>query len=735
MSKLIIVSNKLPFEVTRSNGRIEIIEKSVRTPNKLNTYHNKKNTEWVGWTGNESIELNAEEKDFIYTLYKKENCHPIELDNDEITSHHYGFCNATIWPLFHYFPQHSEFNDDFWRYYQRINQKFADKILKIASEEDTIWIHDYHLLLLPKMLRDKRPSITVGFFLHIPFPSYEIFRILPWRKEVVEGILGADLIGFHTFDYERHFMSCVRRLLGYDNMLNTVKLDERVVKIDNFPMGIDYEYFSDYSENMHLDGSSGNQGLKSEFNNSVLQNNIKLILSVDRLDYAKGIPQRLQAYEQFLDKNPTYIGKVCLALFVIPSREVLAEYQILKRTVDEMVGRINGQYGKAGWLPIWYFYRNISKEEMIEMYSISDIALVAPLRDGMNLIAKEFIGSRRDQSGVLILSEMTGASKEMSEAVLVNPNNITEVADAIRTAFEMPLKEQKDRNNLMQKRLQLYNEEKWATDFINAIHSVKKLQETNLTRKISPSIVESIRTKYISSNKRIIFLDYDGTLTGFHKDPQKAVPNEELYSILKKLVIDNKNRIVIISGRDKETLGKWFSDFNSITFIAEHGVWVKTPNGEWSMFEQIDKKWMDSIRPLINFYADRTPRSFLEEKNYSLVWHYRNADPDLGVIRAWELKDELRDLVSNLNLEIMDGDKVIEIKNSGINKGRAAAQQLAQNDFDFVMALGDDWTDEYTFAAMPENAHTIKVGTKNTKAKYYIDSVESVRKLLSDLCC
>ncbi len=212
-----------------------------------------------------------------------------------------------------------------------------------------------------------------------------------------------------------------------------------------------------------------------------------------------------------------------------------------------------------------------------------------------------------------------------------------------------------------------------------------------------------------------------------------ASPNKELYTILQTLVDDTKNHIVIISGRDKETLGRWFSKFEKITFIAEHGVWVKPPKGEWGMIEKIDKQWMDIIRPIITFYADRTPRSFLEEKNYSLVWHYRNADPDLGEIRSWELKDELRDLVSNLNLEIMDGDKVIEIKNSGINKGRAAAKQLAKANFNFVMAIGDDWTDEYTFGSMPEKSFTIKVGTKSTKANYYIDSVESVRRLLKNL--
>ena len=367
------------------------------------------------------------------------------------------------------------------------------------------------------------------------------------------------------------------------------------------------------------------------------------------------------------------------------------------------------------------------------MYSVSDIALVTPLRDGMNLIAKEYIASRTDKTGVLILSEMTGAAKEMSESLQVNPNNAFEMAEAIKQAMEMPIFDQIQSNEVMQKRLQLYNEQKWATDILSTLKSVKKLQETNLTRKISPRIIDEIKEIYREAENRIIFLDYDGTLTGFHKDPQMATPNEELYAILRKLVSKVSNKVVVISGRDKETLGKWFSEFDSITFIAEHGVWIKVPQTEWSMMENIDKNWMDIIRPIINFYADRTPRSFLEEKNYSLVWHYRNSDPDLGEIRAWELKDELRDLVSNLNLEIMDGDKVIEVKNSGINKGRAASQQLANGEYQFIMAIGDDWTDEYTFGAMPQHAYTIKVGTKNTKANYYIESVEKVRQLLNTL--
>ncbi len=740
MSKLIIVTNKLPFEISDKGDQPCITERTGGISGSFNAFHNYSQCSWIGWTGNENIQLTDNQKDNIYRQYQKENCYPIELNEQEICNHHYGFGNQTIWPLFHYFTQYSELNPEYWESYKQVNRKFADKVLEVAEKEDKILVQDYHLMLLPAMIRGSNPDLSIGFFLHIPFPSFEIFRILPWRREIVEGILGADLIGFHTFDYERHFMSCIRRLLGIDNILNTVKLDERVIKIDNFPMGIDFEQIQKEAKNyLSITNEPRPEGFGHifEHQNSNYKDNknndSKLMLSIDRLDYAKGIPIRLEAYEEFLKNNPEYLEKISLALFVIPSREIVAEYQSQRRLVDELVGRINGEFGTMNWMPILYYYRQVNREEMIELYTLADIALVTPLRDGMNVLAKEYIASRTTGTGVLILSEMAGASKEMNEAILVNPNSKTEIVEAIKIALSLTDVEQKKVNSVLQKRLQIYNDEKWAYDIFKSLENVKKLQETNLTRKISEKIINGFKSKYKDNKNRIIFLDYDGTLTGFHNDPQKAKPDDELFKILSSLVADQRNNIVIISGRDKETLGKWFEEYDNITFIAEHGVWVKEPGMEWSMIEQIDNKWMESIRPIISFYVDRTPRSLLEEKNYSLVWHYRHSDPDLGEMRAWELKEELRDLVSNLNLEIMDGDKVIEVKNSGINKGRAAAQQLIKEEYDFILALGDDWTDEYTFGSMPEEALTIKVGTRTTKARYYTDSVESVRSLLKKL--
>ena len=274
---------------------------------------------------------------------------------------------------------------------------------------------------------------------------------------------------------------------------------------------------------------------------------------------------------------------------------------------------------------------------------------------------------------------------------------------------------------------------KWANDFMSGLLEVKKIQEIKLARKITPKLSDKLTEKYHKATKRILFLDYDGTLMGFNKDPQKVVPDKELYSTLQKLSSDSRNRIILISGRDKETLERWFPTDWNLDIVAEHGVWSKNPGSEWSMGGQIEKEWMDIIEPVLQNFVARTPRSFVEYKNYSLVWHYRDADQEMGQQRAWELKEDLKNYIANLNLEIMDGDKVIEIKNAGINKGKAALDKMGDIEFDFMLALGDDWTDEYTFNALPEEAHTIKVGTKTTAAKYYVKDVVGVRDLLKQL--
>lgn len=735
MSRFLIISNRLPVQISISENDIGVEPSVGGLATGMMSVSKSFNSLWIGWSGVDFNELTNSQVKKVNTALRKEKCASVNLTQEEVELYYEGFSNKTIWPLFHYFNQFVEYEDEQWQAYKKVNQKFADVIAENMEGVDKIWIHDYHLLLLPQMIKEKFPDVTIGFFLHIPFPSYELFRILPWRNEIIQGMLGADLLGFHTFDYERHFMSAVRRLLGYDININEIHLPKRIVKVDNFPMGIDYDKFHDAA----LDSQKRSVRDKSEIRKELeryylLYPEAKFVLSIDRLDYTKGLINRLEAFEYFLENYPEYRNKITLVLLAVPSRIGVDQYQQMKSEVDEIVGRINGKYSSINRNPIWYFYRSLPFENLVDLYNYCEIALITPIRDGMNLVAKEFIASKTDGRGVLILSEMAGASKEMSEALIINPNDRAQIAEAIKRAIEMPLDEQVERNTVLQKRLKRYNIEKWATDFLNSLDKVLQNEQQYLAKKLTNSTRNKIIKELCQSDNRIFFLDYDGTLTGFKDNPKHARPDEELYELLDNLANNPKNRVVLISGRDKNTFEEWFGD-KPYTLIVEHGVWYREAGGQWEMIEPLDDSWKESIRSSLEFYVDRTPGSFIEEKNYSLVWHYRKSDPELGLNRAIELKDEMTSLVSNLNLEILEGNKVLEIKNRGINKGRAALKVLHSRPAEKIMAIGDDWTDEFLFSDLPNEAITIKVGLANTLAGYKVENFEEVRGLLQRMAC
>src|SRR5690554_466411 len=730
MSRFLIISNRLPIQLNLTEDNIEVTPSVGGLATGMSSVFESFDSLWIGWSGIDRDTLTEEQKERVDQALLKEKCIDVQLNQEEVELYYEGFSNKTIWPLFHYFNQYVKYEEDQWQAYQDVNRKFADVIAENMEGVDRIWIHDYHLLLLPELVKKRFQDATIGFFLHIPFPSYELFRILPWRTEIIKGMLGADLLGFHTFDYERHFMSAVRRLLGYDININEINLPQRIVKVDNFPMGIDYDKF----HNAALDSQKRSVREKSEVRKELeryylLYPETRFIISIDRLDYTKGLINRLEAFEYFLQNYPEYREKVTLVLLAVPSRIGVEQYQQMKSEVDEIVGRINGEFSSINRVPIWYFYRSLPFENLVDLYNYCEIALITPIRDGMNLVAKEFIASKSDGRGVLILSEMAGAAKEMSEAIIINPNNKPQIAEAIKKAIEMPLDEQIERNTVLQKRLKRYNVRKWATDFLNTLDKVRQNEQKYLVKKLTERTKVNILEDIKQSKNCIFFLDYDGTLIDFRDNPQHAKPDTELYELLDNLSENPSNRVVLISGRDKSTFEEWFGK-KPYTLIVEHGVWIRPAGSDWEMIEQLDDSWKDNIRSSLEFYVDRTPGSFVEEKNFSLVWHHRKTDPELGLNRAIELKDELTSLVANLNLEILEGNKVIEIKNRGINKGRAAQKVLQLNPAEKIVAIGDDWTDEYLFSAIPSEAVTIKVGMANTLAGYKVENYEEVRDFL-----
>lgn len=733
MNRIHILSNRLPYNAQKIDDDFKLTASVGGLATGMKSVYKKYNGLWIGWPGLSIEQLENDDREKIDKVLEKEGCVPVHLSENEINQYYEGFSNKTVWPLFHYFNEFIDYEYENWKAYEEVNQKFADAALEVLDEGDTIWVHDYQLLLVPKMIKEKRPDVTIGFFLHIPFPSYEVFRILPWRKELIEGMLGADLLGFHTYDYERHFFSCVRRLFGLEINFNQIHTENRIILADAFPMGIDYEKFEQASVGVSQKLNQEKSELQIELEKYFLISaNRKLILSIDRMDYTKGIPNRLRAFSIFLEKYPQYQGQVSLVMLAVPSRGQVDQYVKLKKKVDELVGRINGLFGKVNYTPVWYFYRSMPFENLIELYNYSDVALITPVRDGMNLVAKEYVASRVNKSGVIILSEMAGVSKEMGEAIIINPNNLNEIADSIHEAIAMPVEEQRERMDIMQKRLRRYDVFKWASEFVKSLDKVKNIQQNFNAKKVTSTIQNSIARAYQGAQKRAIFLDYDGTLTGFHNNPQAAVPDAEVHEIISSLTADPLNEVTIISGRDRETLEKWFEG-HPLNLIVEHGVWTKVKGGEWKMLYQINADWKKNIRPTLENFVDRTPGSFIEEKNYSLVWHYRKSEPEQGTLRANELKDELTNLIANHSLEIMEGNKVIEVKSGGINKGAAAMRFIGEEEFDFILAIGDDWTDEFMFKELPESAVTVKVGLVNTAAKYKVESVASVRQLLKSL--
>ena len=726
--RVVIVSNRLPVSVSAKGDRLKITPSVGGLATGLSSFHQEHDGLWVGWPG--IIEKNSKKRSELESvLLGNYNCLPVYLSDNDLKKYYHGFSNRTIWPLFHYFSTYSTYNATEWESYKKVNEKFCRRLQEVVKPGDLIWIHDYHLMLLPAMLRKEMPDATIGFFLHIPFPSFEVFRYLPWREEILTGMLGADLIGFHTYDYTRHFLSSVLRIRGKDQTYGQVIADNRIIKVDTFPMGIDAQRYID---------ASTSEKVQKEVKS--LQNKLgteQIIISVDRLDFTKGIPERLKAFEKFLERYPNFHGKVTYVMLLVPSRTKVREYKLLKSEIDELVGKINGHFDTLDWSPILYLYRTLPFEKLVALYSAADLALVTPLRDGMNLVAKEYLACQSAEAkGALVLSESAGAAAELGEAIVVNPNDLDMLTQSIAEGLNLGAEEKKKANVLMVERIKKYNVFSWAEDFVNQLTLTMVRQDRDRKRFLTDQKFGEIKEHYKKAGSRLLLLDYDGTLTAIKKRPDLAVPDKELIELLTDLAKDPKNNVVIVSGRDRQFLSEWLGQAG-VDLAAEHGAWAKKNSWlDWKLSEpDLNDNWKQNIKPILEMFSVRTPGSFIEEKAFALAWHYRKTDPELGSLRAKELADALHDIVSGTDLQVLQGKKVLEIKPASINKGKAVSLWLEQQDqWDFILAMGDDWTDEDIFMLLPDQAWSIKVGfTPFTEADFFLDSPEKARELLTTL--
>lgn len=727
-SRLLLVSNRLPFTVkVDQKGQVSLAPSTGGLATGMRPLLESGLATWVGWPGI-SEEAAGNLRDSISKTLRLRGVVPVWLNSREIEGYYEGFCNSTIWPLFHYFVERAAYDEDYWRWYVEVNRKFADVVLQAYRRGDVIWVHDYHLMLLPSLLRERLgDDVPIGFFLHIPFPSFEVFRQLPWREDIIRGLLGADLIGFHTYDYMNYFLESVRRLLGIEHYLGELKYGERSVKVDVFPMGIDFG---------GIRAAAMGEAVAAKYNELRKKlGDVKVIFSIDRLDYTKGLPERLRAFKRLLEKYPEYRGKVSYIFVVSPSRERVEEYARLKREINELVSEINGQFSTLEWTPVIYIRRFIPEEELLALYRLANVALITPLRDGMNLVAKEYIAANVGHNGVLIISEGAGASSDLVEAIVVNPNDYDGVADALKRALDMSDYERENRMASLESRVSSYDVNAWSYDFVSTLLSFKKTQAVEIeearTRRLSGVQLTMVVSSFIASRSRILFLDYDGTLVPLTQFSWMARPDEELKGLLSRIASKPNTKVVIVTTRSRASIESMLGDVKGVEIAAENGGWLYI-DGKWSQgVAASDLSWKQEVMKIFTSFTKRTPGSYVEEKDFSIVWHYRNVPSELGEARSNELMDLLsRFIAVHPNLAVVRGPMSIEVRLAELTKARAALNWLSRGSYDFIFAAGDSGDDEDLFASLPQGAITVKVGYGPSKARYYVASPQELREVL-----
>jgi len=693
----------------------------------MNPFLRKGGGDWIGWAGDAGEQDNPERRAILVEWAEKERCFAVDLPEDVATGFYEGYANQTLWPVFHNFPSQLKFDAKSWEAYVEANRIFANKVVERYKPNDLIWVHDYHLVLLPQMLRERLPDAAIGFFLHIPFPSSEIFPVLPRREELLEGLIGADLLAFQTHGYLQQFRAALLRVLGMESKIAELAVGSRPVRLEALPIGIAPE---EYTQLLNSDDKTAQH--YAEWVERYRGR--KVLLAVDRLDYTKGIPERLRAYAHLLRSSPGLKEKVVLIQIAVPTREAIDTYQDLRTEVNRLVGEINGKLGTPDWTPLVYINRSIEKSELVGLYKLADVCWIGSLRDGMNLVAKEYVACKPEGDGVLVLSEFAGAAAEMGEALLINPFDENRTAETIARALALDEQERRLRMTALHKRVLRNDVFHWGDRFLVALQEAVSERGRYADRQPQRLRPPEIHDAYVHANRRLLIFDYDGTLVPFAQRPQQAVPPVAVLDLLNAMVRDSKNRVVLISGRSAENLDRWFGTVQGLWLVAEHGAELKHPSAPtWDALRpQSTSDWKATVMPILEHFVDRTPGSFVEEKKYALVWHYRMAEPEFGEWLANELVSMLEAMLAETELRAFRGAKIVEVKPVWANKGGVFERLLtAYSDPDFIFAAGDDRTDEDLFERLPAHAWTVHVGPGATRASFVTADFQSLRRLLT----
>ncbi|QDZ24229.1 alpha,alpha-trehalose-phosphate synthase [Chloropicon primus] len=770
--RLIIVANRLPFSAFKGLAGDWKLQVSPGGLVSALTCVEGYSLTWVGWPGQFIEET---ERESLKEAFGKKDCCPVYLDADTTDLFYNGYCNSILWQLFHYIAlqqegtlSETETVQDQYEAYKRANEEFMKAVMSQYQEGDIVWVHDYHLMLLPALLKEEMPDMKVGWFLHTPFPSSEIFRTLPQRDDILMGVLRADLVGFHTYDYARHFVSSCCRILGLEGTLDGIENAHMgtITRVAVFPIGIDPDKWINELDTPSVQARI--LEMRGQFSGR------KVLLGVDRLDMVKGIPQKLLAFEKFLEENPEWRSHVLLVQIAVPSRKDVPEYQKLTSGVHEMVGRINGRFGSLTQNPIHFLDCSLDFHNLCALYSVTDVLVVSSLRDGMNLVSYEFVACQSKESpGVLVLSEFAGAAQSLGAgAILSNPYNVNELSNAIAYALKMSdgERQQRHRQNFMH--VKVHTAQAWGETFISELHDTH-IEAALRTMHIPPKLnIFTLADHYRTSKSRLIVMGYNATLTTsanpkaqanhHHKFDQIRTLtqiSEEVKSYLSSIVSQPDTEVLVVSGSERYKLERIFEGVN-VWLAAENGIFLKPPFKEWELvLENVNLEWMESVQLVFDYFCERTPRSYVDTRETSLVWNCKYADIDFG---RNQMRDMLQHLwtgsISNAQVEILRGAKSVEARPLGVTKGGTvqriiqAISQATSIKPDFILCAGhfmhrdedlfsyfDKPTEEFaeglptlaaTFGGCPKHITTCTVGRKHSLAKHHLKSSLDIADLL-----
>lgn len=748
LGSMIVVSNRLPFVLKRNeeNEKLERIASAGGLVTAVAPVVVQTKGIWVGWPGhlddiNEPIP-EADPNDKTPTaglLSEKVVC--VHVDRELFDSYYNGCCNGTLWPLCHSMPDRAQFSADNWKAYTRVNEMFADHTMhalqllqkdKPANVIPLIWIHDYHLMLMATWVRqaadDAGLRFKLGFFLHIPFPPWDIFRLFPWGDEILQGMLGNDMIGFHIEDYCINFIDCCQRRLGcrVDRRNFLVEHGGRTVRIRPLPIGVPFDRFVNLATVAP----------------KVMYTNQKIVLGVDRLDYTKGLVHRLKAFERLLEKHPEHKENVTLLQISVPSRTDVKEYQDLKEEMDQLVGRINGRFSTYNWTPIRYIYGCVSQDELAGFYRDAAVALVTPLRDGMNLVAKEFVACQINQPpGVLIVSPFAGAGETMHEALICNPYEIDEAAEVIHRALTMPEDERTLRMNYLRRREKANDVNFWLRSFMKQMGPQYDDEDAEIKSiTMNPVTVDDFEdylAEYIGhTNKVALLLDYDGTLAPIAPHPDLAILPVETKNVLQRLSNMSDVFVAIISGRSVDNV-KEMVGIEGITYAGNHGLEILHSDGS-KFVHPVPIEQVDKVRDLLRSLQDKVCRdgAWVENKGAVLTFHYRESPRNTHAT----LERQARSLIESFGFKVGISHFALEARPPvQWNKGRASLYILRTAfGYDWserirIIYAGDDVTDEDAMQALKGMAATFRVASSSiirTAAERRLPNTDSVLMML-----